>query len=1008
MSLVLPSGRTNYYRSYRESSRNALKCRMLGSECLVDRRTFVESLGAFYVTANTGLLGRASLLNCETANASLANDGTTTLSLIPLPASVVNVRDPVVSLAGEWSFAADPPAKFWNPDLNTSTWTKVLMPNELTVLGFAITPNTEYPCKKIIRIPADFENKRIFIRFDGVYSYARVWVNGIYVRDHNGGFTSWDCEITDHVKPGEEAVLVVGITDRSDDISQASYYAKHSIAGVLREVRLFAVPRTYLRILNTTITLDAHHQDGLICLAAELSSAEDVSARLDFALKDSSGRPVPMHPNTIPLSSRGEQPTTEIMIPAPKRWDSEHPNLYLFEASVVINDRVTQSIQRKIGFRSISRVGNQLQVNGQSVKLRGVCRHSIHPVYGRAVPVEFDEIDAELFREANINFVRTSHYPPTEQFLDACDSHGIYVEEETAVCWSNVNDGPSSDPRFKGRFLGQFQEMIARDHHHASVLFWSLGNESQWGENFATEREFAAKSDPSRPTIFSYPVTAPLPPSFEIYSKHYPEVNSELSSSTYPLLNDEFAHVSCYNLDTLRRDPGVRNFWGESIRQFGDKFLTADGCLGGSIWAGIDEVFLLQDGPVGYGPWGIIDGWRRRKPEYWLTKKAYSPIRIEDKAIAAPEKGEVLSVPVGNAFDYTNLKDLEIRWSSHSASGSLLSVDVPPHGSGYLEIPPHVWRSGDILQLDFCVKGKMIDQFRLPIGPSAPSLPKPQSAPVTLKRSGNLLQVGGPHFTVTFNQTTGLLTQATFDDQVVLTGGPYVDFGSGPLILNWLLRSCEATTNGEFVNILTAGECKRGEGIESIPVEFDFQIDGAGLITTRYRIQGDITGNSQIGISYLLSANVEKLTWRREALWSVYPDDHIGRPEGVAMKRLNHPSLSYGTKPEWPWSEDIGDFFLWGKQNSSPQASNDFRSLKERIWYASCILAGSDVRARAEGAADIAARVSLLPDGRVVFSLYNFWPYPDLGWGNYTGPDAPPAITTREIRLRLTNLPEEE
>ena len=116
---------------------------------------------------------------------------------------------------------------------------------------------------------------------------------------------------------------------------------------------------------------------------------------------------------------------------------------------------------------------------------------------------------------------------------------------------------------------------------------------------------------------------------FDIFSKHYADASSDLRSDSYPVLNDEYAHIPCYDLDTLRRDPGVRNFWGESIQRFGDKFLAAEGCLGGSIWAGIDEVFLMPEGPAGYGPWGIIDGWRREKPEYWLTRKAYSPIRVE-------------------------------------------------------------------------------------------------------------------------------------------------------------------------------------------------------------------------------------------------------------------------------------------------------------------------------------------------------------------------------------------
>src|ERR1700749_1854624 len=110
------------------------------------------------------------------------------------------------------------------------------MPNELLTLGHVLAKDLEYPLRRSVEIPADFAGHRILLRFDGVYSHARVWVNGHFVRGHFGGFTSWDCDITDFVQPGALAHLMLGIADRSDDISQASYYAKHVIAGVLRDV----------------------------------------------------------------------------------------------------------------------------------------------------------------------------------------------------------------------------------------------------------------------------------------------------------------------------------------------------------------------------------------------------------------------------------------------------------------------------------------------------------------------------------------------------------------------------------------------------------------------------------------------------------------------------------------------------------------------------------------------------------------------------------------------------
>jgi hypothetical protein len=198
------------------------------------------------------------------------------------------------------------------------------------------------------------------------------------------------------------------------------------------------------------------------------------------------------------------------------------------------------------------------------------------------------------------------------------------------------------------------------------------------------------------------------------------------------------------------------------------------------------------------------------------------------------------------------------------------------------------------------------------------------------------------------------------------------------------------------------------EGIDGIAVDFEIEIDGSGLLTTRYRVHAGPSETSTSGVAYLLPAAIDKLSWHRDSLWSVYPEDHIGRPKGVALKKASHSALAYRARPEWSWSEDMEDPFLWGKDGATSHATNDFRSLKENIWYAACTLAGSQVRARAEANADVAVRASVLPDGRVSFSLYNEWSYPGLGWGNYTGSGAAPAQNSREVRLRLTDLHEEQ
>ena len=970
----------------------------------MDRRQFIESLSAAYLTTKLDLASKSTLPNSAMLSEPSIAVASQQVRIIPIPRSVANVQNAVVTLAGTWRLAPIPPAEFWKPDLDLSKWHEIGVPCELAMQGIDISPDVEYPSRRTMRIPSEFASHRIFVRFDGVYCRARVWVNGALVGDHSGGFTSWDTEITDHVQAGSSAELVVGITDKSNDISQGSYYAKHSIAGILHDVRMFAVPKTHLRDLAVTASLDGD-RGGTISLKAVLESSEGTDGRLRITLRNSLGTAVQVDPASEPAISPAHPLAHTIKVPSAKAWDVEHPNLYSLEVAVVVGGQVVESVQRTIGFRTVHREGNQLRVNGLPVKLHGVCRHSIHPLYGRAVPSEFDERDVVLLREANVNFVRTSHYPPTETFLDACDRHGIYVEEETAVCWSRES---SSNADLKEQFVRQFQEMVVRDSHHPCVLFWSLGNESEWGPNIAAEKEFATDPDASRPTIFSYPDTVPIElNSYDIYSKHYPDVHSSLDSATYPLLNDEFGHVSCYNLDTLRRDPGVRNFWGESIWRFGEKFLAENGCLGGSIWAGIDEVFLLPSGPTGYGEWGIIDGWRRKKPEHWLTRKAFSPVRLDETAAQPlPEPGKPLFIAVRNAFNHTNFKELTMRWTAGAESSAIGPMDIAPHTSGFIEIPARDWKPGEKLELEFRRNESLIEQAELTVGVAPRTLRRFAQGRVSLQDRVNDYLIGGSNFSLVVSKQTGLITEASLGQARILKGGPFLDVGGGA-ITSWQMTHSEVRREENGVMVITEGASKAVEGIDGIPVQFAIAIGGDGGITTRYRAEIKPGDHPSLGIAYLLPDSFDKLSWKRKALWSVYPDDHIGRAEGVALRRPSHPAPAYRQEPKWPWSEDTADPSLWEKAGSVPDATNDFRSLKANIWRASLGIQDGKIGVCTEADGDSAVRASL-QSGAVCFSIYRYWSYPDLEWGNYTGVGAPPAMTKLETKIWLAELPDKE
>jgi alpha-L-fucosidase len=924
-------------------------------------------------------------------------------AITAVPTETAGLKNFVLDLSGTWKFAPAPPVRFWENDVDPAGWADIRVPGEWATQGWILVQDAERAYKRRVDVPADVAGRRLVLRFDGVYSYARVWVNGTFVRDHHGGFTSWEADVTDLVRPGQAAWVTVGVTDTSDEISWGSSYAKHNIGGILRGVRLVALPGIHAERLHVETGLDAAFRNGTLMITAALRLRADETAEVRLALRDPAGKPVRLEPGFIRLTAAEPEKTAAIPTGPVLTWDAEHPRLYRLRAEVVAAGKTLETLEKDVGFRVIEVRGNRLLVNGREVKLRGGDRHDVHPLTGRSLAPEFDELDARLFRDANINFVRTSHYPPSETFLAACDRYGIYVEEENAVCFvaTHGNYATSNDPAFRDRYLGQFTEMIERDRSHPSVLLWSLGNESQWGGNIKQLYDYVKAVEPTRPVIWSYPDTVPKGTAgYDIYSYHYPAFNADLKSTGIPKLNDEWAHVACYNVETLKRDPGVRDFWGRSIKKFWENAFTAKGCLGGAIWGLIDDIFYLPGSTCGYGEWGIIDGWRRPKPEYWHVKKAYSPVRLAEGPVTNVKAGLPIGIPIRNWFDHTDLAELIVTWSAGARSGRMAGPALPPRGEGTLFVPAVEAKAGDILRLTFSRSdGTAVDEYALPLGePVKPDWPPAGGPAPSLSEDAASITVTGTGFRVVFSKATGLVASAERSGRTIISGGPFPD-AAPAAFMPWSLTSLEARVEGAeaVVNL-------RGSFAGTL-ASYVFRVDGRGLMTIGYDIQGRPEGASEIGLSFLLPADTSVLSWKRAGLHSVYPDGHIGRNQGAAAKVRTGTTDSYRQPPAWSWAADMADYFLFGKDHKGYGATRDFRSLKANIVWAEAGSDGSPARLRVEADGSKAVRAEVLPDGRVRLNVLDAWSYPDLGWGNDGGAKDLPGALKGTLRLRLAAAP---
>lgn len=947
----------------------------------------------------------------------------------PVLQELAGVETPAVLLSGTWQFRYSPDSK----------WDKIQVPGEPAMQGYAIEHDKPFTYRKSFTVPADYAGKHTILRFDGVYSYARLFVNDTFVREHHGGFTRWDTDITPFVRPGKKNEIRLEVTDRLDDISYASGYAHHPIGGILRDVTLFVLPETCLYDFYAETHLDAAYEDAVLKIG--YSSPVAGGAEVAYTLTDPSGRRYPLAQSRFPLEEGGNM--NELPVKNPLKWDAEHPNLYTLTITLSKDGKEIGRFDCRIGFRDVKIEKDRMLVNGMPVKLRGACRHDIHPTLGRTTTAELDSLDVILFKRSNMNFVRTSHYPPTERFLEYCDRYGIYVESETAVCFvdtyrqKNYAPGKTQDSaEFTPRYLSQCREMVKSFRSHPSILFWSIGNESVYGTNFQQCWDWVKATDKTRPVIFSYPGSVgEKEPVYDILSMHYQDVNGNLNQwnrSTHgfqgegiPALFDEWAHPACYTYATLQEDPNIREFWGHSIERMWSGLFDAPGGLGGAIWGYVDETFMLpepkvgtafwkefartakpedyQGKCVGYGEWGIVDVWRREKPEFWATKKAYSPVRLMTTEVASFLSGQRLLLPLYNRFDHTDLDEIKIRYTYKGVEKELPAPSIAPHQKGLLVIPAEAWEEGELLSICFyTATGELLDAEQVSLGSDyhvrlADSEASPVNGVLLVEETAGMMTIKGDGFEIPFSKETGLICNATSKGQVIIEKGPFLhlDINLNHLTgaevrksarkfltsdSDWKKQSLTYTRKEGAVEVALSGF------YQDVQTDILIRISPAGEMNVSYVVAGQPNGYlRETGLSFYLPERLDYLQWERKGMWSCYPEGAFAGNTGETSL-YNSKQVRYGENPAQPWLADTHNYYYWADAgtNCDRPLTQMAKGMKENIYrYTLSATGGGAGLTVCSSDASLACRTSKRGDGQLMLYINNRWDYPEIAWGNY-------------------------
>ena len=728
-------------------------------------------------------------------------------------------------LNGKWKFNyvdsfSMRPTDFMLPEKNVSDWDDIQVPGNWELQGFGIPiyvnaryefcspgyapywdkPNAPYipeewnptgTYRRDFTLPTSWKNDEIFLSADGTKGAAFFYINGQFVGMSKDAKTPARFNVTAYVHAGKNTIAVQ--VHRFSDASYMEGQDFWRISGFERDIYLYTQPKLRIADFKVESPLDENYKNGTLGLKVKVSDNSELPSDnylVSYKLLDEAGQVVTTEEKAIKRDKSGE--IVEIVfdnqtINSPAKWTAETPNLYtlLLTLKNPDNGEVIESTSTKVGFRTVEIKDNQLQVNGQPILVKGVNLHEHNEYTGHYINEDLMLKDIELWKQLNVNTVRTSHYPQPERFYELCDQYGIYVIDEANVethgMGYNLNVGGSlaNNPSFMNAHIDRTLNMYERDKNHPSIITWSLGNESGNGVNFYKTYSLLKELD-SRPVQYEQ---ASLQWNTDIYCPMYSSVEditkyAQNPNHTRPLILCEYAHAMGNSLGNFKE------YW-DAIEQYP---LLQGGC----IWDWVDQGFAAytSDGSKywkyggDYGPIGtpsdgdfcingVVYPDRTLKPHTAEMSKVYQNIKFLNLDV---DKG---TVEIRNDFSFTNLdkynfnyiikehgKEVEnVAFKVNAAPGQTVTI---PLGS----LNKFETNTGDEL-IEFYATIRDKEPF-LPVGAVVAReqmVIKPFSKPVATEfTAASILQnessvtLSGTNFKAIFDKASGVLTSYRYNN----------------------------------------------------------------------------------------------------------------------------------------------------------------------------------------------------------------------------------------------------
>lgn len=796
------------------------------------------------------------------------------------------------SLNGSWKFhwvskPEERPVDFFKTNYNDSGWKNIVVPSNWEMQGYGTPiyvssgyafkidppkvtsePKQDYTTykernpvgsyRRTFTLPEAWNDRQVFVRFEGVQSAFYIWINGKKVGYSQGSMSPSEFDITPYIQNGTNLIAVE--VYRWSDGSYLEDQDMWRTSGIHRDVYLYST--SDVRISNFAIrsVLDKDYKDASLQIKPELKSYKGNKLEgwhIEAELFDANNHLVfgkALQQDALPILNADNKATVlndrtpqrgrakfawlEGNVSNPLKWTAETPNLYTLVISLKNDKNETiETIGCKVGFRSIEIKDGQVLINGNPIRLRGVNRHEHSPRTGRSIS-ETDMIkDIVLMKRANINAVRTSHYPNNPRWYELCDQYGLYVMDEADIEEHGLRGKLANDPMWNAAFMDRAIRMAERDKNHASIIFWSMGNEAGYGANFASISAWLKDFDPTRPIHYEGAQDTPTDPkTVDVISRFYPRVQNEYLNPNIAEGEDKeraenarWERLLSIARDTVDNRPVLTSEYAHSmgnalgnLKEYWDEIYSNKRMLGGFIWDWVDQglykkdasgkEFLAYGGDFGDRPNlhafcfnGIVFADRGLTPKYFEVKKVYQPMKAEIDNI----NPENISLKITNRNHFINLNEYDVKWSVIANGDTLKSgntiFDIPygetknvliQTGKYSTSVENDIW-----LRISFRLKkntlwadkGYEMGFEQLQIKKGLPRSTDKNNPLKSVVKDGNKILVSGLGFSTIFEMQDATLTSLKYAGVEMLVSSPVFQGYRSPVdndkgFGNWLAK----------------------------------------------------------------------------------------------------------------------------------------------------------------------------------------------------------------------------